>query len=141
MILFQTINTSMPALDEKKVTQWIKSTVREFDKVTGIITFIFCTNDKILDINREYLQHEYYTDIITFDYSKQNIISGDIFISVEMVQANADKYQVTFEKEILRVIIHGILHLCGLKDDTPEAQRIMTSNEDHALLRYFETVI
>ena len=138
MILFQTINTSMPVLDEKKVTRWIKSTVRGFDKVTGIITFIFCTDDKILEINREYLQHEYYTDIITFDYSKKNIISGDIFISVETVQANAYKYQVAFEKEILRVIIHGILHLCGLKDDSPEAQRIMTSNEDGALLRYFE---
>ena len=141
MILFRTINVAMPTLDEKKITRWIKSTVEGFDKITGIITLIFCSNDKILEINREYLQHEYYTDIITFDYSKQNIISGDIFISVEMVQANADKYQVTFEKEILRVIIHGILHLCGLKDDTPEAQRIMTSTEDHALLRYFETVI
>jgi rRNA maturation RNase YbeY len=131
----------MPTLDEKKVTRWIKSTIRGFDKVTGIITLVFCTDDKILEINREYLQHEYYTDIITFDYSKKNIVSGDVFISVETVQANAEKYEVTFEKEILRVIIHGILHLCGLEDDTPDAQRIMTFNEDNALLRYFEIVI
>jgi rRNA maturation RNase YbeY len=131
----------MPTLDEKKVTRWIKSTIRGFDKVTGIITLVFCTDDKILEINREYLQHEYYTDIITFDYSKKNIVSGDVFISVETVQANAEKYEVTFEKEILRVIIHGILHLCGLEDDTPDAQRIMTVNEDNALLRYFEIVI
>ncbi|MGI5975026.1 MAG: rRNA maturation RNase YbeY [Paludibacter sp.] len=141
MILFRTINIAMPTLDEKKVTRWIKSTIRGFDKVTGIITLVFCTDDKILEINREYLQHEYYTDIITFDYSKKNIVSGDVFISVETVQANAEKYEVTFEKEILRVIIHGILHLCGLEDDTPDAQRIMTFNEDNALLRYFEIVI
>lgn len=141
MILFRTINIAMPTLDEKKVTRWIKSTIRGFDKVTGIITLVFCTDDKILEINREYLQHEYYTDIITFDYSKKDIVSGDVFISVETVQANAEKYEVTFEKEILRVIIHGILHLCGLEDDTPDAQRIMTFNEDNALLRYFEIVI
>lgn len=141
MILFRTINIAMPTLDEKKVTRWIKSTIRGFDKVTGIITLVFCTDDKILEINREYLQHEYYTDIITFDYSKKDIVSGDVFISVETVQANAEKYEITFEKEILRVIIHGILHLCGLEDDTPDAQRIMTFNEDNALLRYFEIVI
>ncbi|HOG05971.1 MAG TPA: rRNA maturation RNase YbeY [Bacteroidales bacterium] len=141
MILFRTINIAVPTLDEKKITRWIKSTVKGFDKITGIITLIFCTDDKILEINREYLQHEYYTDIITFDYSKKNIVSGDVFISVETVQANAEKYEVTFEKEILRVIIHGILHLCGLEDDTPDAQRIMTFNEDNALLRYFEIVI
>jgi probable rRNA maturation factor len=137
MILFQTIDISMPKLDEKRIIRWIKSTVSGFDKTTGNITFIFCNDDKILEINREYLQHDYYTDIITFDYSKKNIVSGDIFISIETVQANAYKYQVTFEKEILRVIIHGMLHLCGLKDDSPEAQKIMTANENNALLQYF----
>ena len=137
MILFQTIDISMPKLDEKRIIRWIKNIVSGFNKTTGNITFIFCNDDKILEINREYLQHDYYTDIITFDYSKKNIVSGDIFISIETIQANADKYQVTFEKEILRVIIHGMLHLCGLKDDSPEAQKTMTANENNALLQYF----
>ena len=94
-----------------------------YGKKCGDISYIFCSDEKILEINREYLDHDYYTDIITFDYTEKNRISGDIFISIDTVKSNADEFEVSYEEELHRIIIHGILHLCGINDKGPERKR------------------
>ena len=111
MIQFLSENIKAPTLRKRDVTQWIKNIAEQYGKKTGEIAFVFCNDDKMLEINRQYLQHDYYTDIITFDYSQKNIISGDIFISLDTVKTNAEQFGVAFEKELHRIIIHGILHL------------------------------
>lgn len=102
-------------------------------KRVGEVAYIFCSDEKILEVNRQYLNHDYYTDIITFDYTEGDVISGDIFISVDTVRSNADEFGVSFEKELNRIIIHGILHLCGFKDKQPDDKAEMTRQEDSAL--------
>ena len=136
MIQFINENTEIPVVHKRRLTQWIKSTAEEYGRKTGDITYIFCCEEKILEINRQYLNHDYFTDIITFDYSEKNIISGDIFISPETLKTNAIQFNVTFEEELLRIIIHGILHLCGQDDKTPESKLQMTAKEDKALNAY-----
>lgn len=136
MIQFINENTEIPVLHKRRLTQWIKSTAEEYGRKTGDITYIFCSEEKILEINLQYLNHDYFTDIITFDYSEKNVISGDIFISPETLKTNAIQFNVTFEEELLRIIIHGILHLCGQDDKTPESKLQMTAKEDKALNVY-----
>jgi rRNA maturation RNase YbeY len=136
MIQFINENTEVPVLHKRKLTQWIKLTAAAYGKKAGDISYIFCSEEKILEINRQYLNHDYFTDIITFDYSEKNVISGDIFISPETLKSNAADFNVTFEEELLRIIIHGILHLCGQDDKTPESKELMTSKEDKALNAY-----
>ncbi|MEA4974470.1 MAG: rRNA maturation RNase YbeY [Paludibacter sp.] len=133
MIQFLNENIKAPNLRKRDVTQWIKKTAEQYGKKTGEIAFIFCNDAKILEINQQYLQHDYYTDIITFDYSQNNIISGDIFISLDTVKTNAEKFGVDFHQELHRIIIHGILHLCGQDDKTPESRKAMTTKENEAL--------
>jgi rRNA maturation RNase YbeY len=123
----------MPKLEKRKTNAWIKAVAQKYDKKIGEIAYIFCDDEKILEVNREYLQHDYYTDIITFDYSEDNIISGDIFISLDTVRSNAEEYGVSFDNELRRIIIHGILHLCGQEDKTSAARAEMTRKEDEAL--------
>ncbi len=123
----------MPALKKQKINRWIKQTAHNYEKKVGEIAYIFCNNERILEINRQYLQHDYYTDIITFDDSTDSTISGDIFISLETVKSNAEDFSVDFEEELHRVIIHGILHLCGQDDITPELKAEMTRKENKAL--------
>lgn len=136
--MIQYINESveMPALPKQKISNWIKQTSAFYDKKMGDIAYIFCTDERILEINKQYLQHDYYTDIITFDYTEKKRISGDIFISIETVDSNAKKFNVSFKHELLRIIIHGILHLCGQDDKTPEAKEEMTRKENVALEQY-----
>ena len=136
MIQFINENTEIPVLHKRRLSQWIKSTAEEYGRKTGDITYIFCSEEKILEINLQYLNHDYFTDIITFDYSEKNVISGDIFISPETLKTNAIQFNVTFEEELLRIIIHGILHLCGQDDKTPESKLQMTAKEDKALNVY-----
>lgn len=136
MIQFINENTEIPVLHKRRLTQWIKSTAEEYGRKTGDITYIFCSEEKILEINMQYLNHDYFTDIITFDYSEKNVISGDIFISPETLKTNAIQFNVTYEEELLRIIIHGILHLCGQDDKTPESKLQMTAKEDKALNVY-----
>lgn len=140
MVQFINENTKIPVLPKRKLIQWIKSTAEEYEKKTGDISYIFCSEEKILEINRQYLNHDYFTDIITFDYSENNVISGDIFISPETIKTNAEDFKVDFEEEILRIIIHGILHLCGQDDKSPESKLIMTAKEDKALNAYKSTL-
>ena len=99
----------------------------------GEIAYLFCDDEKILEINRTYLQHDFYTDIITFDYSEEDTISGDIFISIDTVRSNSQKYQTEFMEELHRVIIHGILHLCGVNDKSEEEETEMREAENSAL--------
>jgi rRNA maturation RNase YbeY len=136
MIQFISENIALPEFQQRKLTQWIKTTAEQYGKKTGNISYIFCDEEKILEINRKYLNHDYYTDIITFDYSERNKISGDIFISPETLKTNALNFNVTFEEELLRIIIHGILHLCGQDDKTPESKQEMTGKENKALDLY-----
>ncbi|WP_301748020.1 rRNA maturation RNase YbeY, partial [uncultured Duncaniella sp.] len=96
-------------------------------------TYIFCNDEKILEVNRQFLQHDYYTDIITFDYSRGRMISGDMFISLDTVATNAEKVSATYDAELLRVIIHGVLHLCGINDKGPGEREIMERHENDAL--------
>ncbi|MDR0872969.1 MAG: rRNA maturation RNase YbeY [Prevotellaceae bacterium] len=133
MITYQTQDTDFPKISKHETTQWIKKIAEQYHKKVGEVAYIFCSDEKILNINRQYLQHDYYTDIITFDYSAGNAIAGDIFISVDTVKSNAEQYNQIFEKELHRVIIHGILHLCGQGDKSPEEHAEMTRKENLAL--------
>lgn len=133
MITFHTEDTASPPISKRATTNWIKSVAGTYHKKIGEIAYIFCSDACILKINNEYLQHDYYTDIITFDYSAGNVISGDIFISLDTVKSNAETYNQSFEKELHRVIIHGILHLCGQADKSPEERAEMTHKENLAL--------
>ena len=133
MIVYNADDVKMPSFSKRKVSNWIKQVAGNHGKRVGDISYIFCSDDKILEVNREYLQHDYYTDIITFDYSEGDVISGDLFISVDTVATNAQKFGEAFNNELHRVIIHGILHLCGIDDKAEGARKIMEENEDNAL--------
>lgn len=141
MIQFINENIEGPVLQKRKLSQWIKSTAQDHGKKIGDISYIFCSEERILEVNQQFLNHDYFTDIITFDYSESDIISGDIFISLETVKTNASDFNVSYEEELLRVIIHGILHLCGQEDKAPETKEIMTTKEDKALLAYKSRMI
>ena len=120
---------------------WIKEFVSNHDKKVGELAFIFCDDEKILEVNQKFLQHDYYTDIITFDYCEDNLISGDIYISVERVQENAIDHQVDYNTELLRVIAHGVLHLIGFQDKEVKLKAEMTKNEDLCISLFFSKFV
>lgn len=132
-ILYQAEGVKLPSMKRRKITNWIKIVADTYQKKTGDIAFIFCSDEKILEINNQYLQHDYYTDIITFDYSEDNTISGDIFISLDTVKSNANQFGTDYDTELNRIIIHGILHLCGINDKAPGEREHMTECENKAL--------
>ena len=133
MISYQTIDIKMPVLRRREVSAWVRAVAAEYGKRVGDIAYIFCNDEKILEVNREYLNHDYYTDIITFDYCEEDRISGDMFISLDTVRSNAEQQGVAYEEELYRVIIHGILHLCGIDDKGPGEREIMEAAENKAL--------
>jgi len=126
----------MPALDERKVTRWIKAVAAEYGFSVGNINYIFCSDERELEVNRQFLGHDYYTDVITFDYSTSSTLNGDIFISLDTVRSNAETAGCTFEQELHRILIHGVLHLTGQGDKTPETKAQMTAKEEKALRRW-----
>lgn len=132
-IVYQNDEVKFPPIKRRIVSRWIKDTAVGQGKKTGDISYIFCSDPKILEINKEYLQHDYYTDIITFDYSEGDYISGDIFISLDTVKSNSEQFGTDYTEEIHRVIIHGILHLCGINDKGPGEKEYMTQCENKAL--------
>ena len=132
-ISYTTDGVEMPSFDTQRIENWIVSVARGFGKTVGAVTYIFCNDDKILEVNRKYINHYYYTDIITFDYSRPRRISGDVFISLDTVRSNAILLGKTYDNELMRVIIHGILHLCGVDDKGPGEREIMERHEDEAL--------
>ena len=133
MITFQTENIEMPAIDQAKVRDWIKEVAATYQKKVGEIAYFFCDDEKILEVNRQYLQHDYYTDIITFDYCEGNKLSGDLFISLDTVRSNSELFGTDYNTELHRVIIHGVLHLCGINDKGPGEREIMEAAENRAL--------
>ena len=118
-ISFYAEDIELPAIKKEAVSNWIRKVAETYGKKTGDISYIFCSDEKILEVNRQYLQHDYYTDIITFDYCAGNRLSGDLFISLDTVRTNAEQFNQPYERELHRVIIHGILHLCGINDKGP----------------------
>ncbi|NLZ96302.1 MAG: rRNA maturation RNase YbeY [Bacteroidales bacterium] len=132
-ITFQSEGVKHPQIDEKKLSHWIESVAKTHNKKIGEISYLFCNDDKILEVNQQYLNHDFYTDIITFDYSEGNRISGDIIISLQTVESNSQMYNTKFLEELHRVIIHGILHLLGLNDLTEEEEKVMRDAENNAL--------
>ena len=140
MISYQTDGVKMPNIRRRDISAWIKAVAATDGKRVGDIGYIFCNDEKILEVNRQYLQHDYYTDIITFDYSddalltgRKDTISGDLFISLDTVRTNAEQQGTTYDEELHRVIIHGILHLCGINDKGPGEREIMEREENKAL--------
>lgn len=133
MITFNTINVAMPDLDQAKVSIWIDKVAASFGKRIDLVNYIFVDDEEILRINRQFIGHDYYTDHIGFDNSQENILSGDTYISLDTVRTNAELFSTPYEEELHRVIIHSILHLCGIKDLTPEERRKMEEAENTAL--------
>ena len=123
----------MPQLDNTKLNEWIVDVAKSHDKVVGRLTYIFCDDEYILETNRKFLNHDYYTDIITFDYSNRRRISGDMVISLDTVRTNAEQFSRVYDEELLRVVIHGVLHLCGINDKGPGEREIMEQHENDAL--------
>ena len=135
MIQYRNDSVDMPALDERRVNRWIKSVAADYGFAVGNINYIFCSDERELEVNRQFLGHDYYTDIITFDYSTASTLNGDIFISLDTVRSNAEEVGCSFEQELYRILIHGILHLTGQGDKTPETKAQMTEKEDKALAK------
>lgn len=133
MISFENEDVELKLKNKLILKKWIKQVAESYGFKTGDLTYIFCSDDRILEVNRQYLQHDYYTDIITFDYDEDGVVSGDMFISVDTVRTNAEQYAPSFDDEMHRVIIHGVLHLCGLKDKAPDDEKKMRAAEEKAL--------
>jgi probable rRNA maturation factor len=132
-IQYFTEDVLLPKLKKRKSTNWIKSTILSEGKRVGDISFIFCSDNYLLEINKAYLDHDYLTDIITFDYVEGTLVSGDIFISVDRVLDNSADFKTTFEDELNRILIHGVLHLVGYKDKNKNDKLLMTEKEDFYL--------
>lgn len=135
-ITFNTERVAFPVIDRVAVSRWIEQVAAKYGKKCGEIGYIFCDDDRILEVNRAFLQHDYYTDIITFDYCMGNTLSGDLFISLDTVRTNAEQLGVAYDTELHRVIIHGILHLCGIDDKAPGAREVMEQCENEALAMF-----
>lgn len=139
MLSFFADSAEVPAFvleNEDRITRWIRSVAASYGFSTGNINYIFCNDERILAVNRQFLSHDYYTDIITFDYSTPTCIAGDIFISLDTVRSNAEDAGCSFQQELCRILIHGILHLTGQGDKTPETKAEMTRKEDLALASF-----
>ena len=142
MITFQTDGIAMPDIDKVKVKAWIAAVAASYGKSVGSLGYTFCDDEHILVVNNQFLGHDYYTDIITFDYCRADVVSGDMFISLDTVLTNsrqfvptydATRFRSAYDQELHRVIIHGILHLCGINDKGPGEREIMEAAENRAL--------
>ncbi len=133
MITYNTDGVKMPKIKKRETTAWIRAVAASYGKKVGEVGYMFVDDEKILEVNREYLGHDYYTDIITFDYDEGDVLNGDLVISLDTVRTNAEQFGKSYEEELHRVIIHGILHLCGLNDKGPGEREIMEEAENRAL--------
>lgn len=132
-ISFNNIDISYNLRNKNKLLLWLNSVIENENQILGIIDYNFCSDEQLLKINKKYLNHNDYTDIITFDLSDNDKIFGDIYISIDRVKENAHQFKTKFHEEILRVMVHGVLHLCGYKDKTPKDKEIMRNKENHYL--------
>lgn len=133
MITYNAQNIDLPNIDQPVVTRWLEKVADGYDRRIGDINYVFVDDETILSMNREFIGHDYYTDHIGFDYCQGRILSGDIYISLDTVRTNAEKFSATYEQELHRVIVHGLLHLCGIEDKSPEQRLQMERAEDEAL--------
>ena len=133
MITYNAEGVKLPKIGKRDTTRWIKAVAASHNRKVGEIGYLFVDDEKILEVNNEYLGHDYYTDVITFDYCDGNVLNRDIVISLDTVRTNAEKFGKTYEEELFRVIIHGVLHLCGINDKAPGEREIMEENENKAL--------
>jgi len=133
MITYNSENIAFPHIRRRDTTAWIRRVAATYGKKVGEVGYLFCNDEKILEVNREFLQHDYYTDIITFDYDEGDTINGDIVISLDTVRSNAEQLGKDYDEELHRVIIHGILHLCGQNDKGPGEREQMEEAENKAL--------
>ncbi|NVK66417.1 MAG: rRNA maturation RNase YbeY [Flavobacteriales bacterium] len=120
-------------LDVALINQWLKDVAHEENHELGEVSMILCSDEHLLEMNRKHLDHDYYTDIITFDYTEEDVVSGDLFISIDRVKDNANTHKEMFHVELLRVMVHGVLHLLGYKDKSEEEQKLMREKENWAL--------
>lgn len=130
----------LPTLDYDILESWLKGVAQSHDKLVGDLNYIFCDDEEILRVNRHFLNHDYYTDIITFDRSSRGIVRGDMYISLDTVKSNAEEREGSYEDELKRVIVHGLLHLCGINDKGPGERAIMEQHENEALRALSEKV-
>ena len=128
-----TFDLAEVGLNAHRVARWIRAVAAEYGYSVGNINYLLCNDEQILAVNREFLHHDYYTDVITFDYTTAQCLNGDIFISLDTVRSNAEMVGATFDHELLRILIHGVLHLTGQADKTPETKAEMTRKEEKAL--------
>ena len=133
MITYNTIDVKMPDLPHRATTAWVRAVAAAYGKRVGEVAYVFCSDEKILEVNRQYLQRDYYTDIITYDYTRGDVIGGDLFISLDTVRSNAELFAKPYDEELHRVVIHGILHLCGINDKGPGEREVMEEAENRAL--------
>lgn len=133
MITYNVIDVKMPEISHRETTKWVRAVAASYGKRVGEVAYVFCNDDKILEVNRQYLKHDYFTDIITFDYCEGDMLSGDLFISLDTVRTNAELFHKTYDDELHRVIIHGILHLVGINDKGPGEREFMEAAENKAL--------
>ncbi len=133
MITYNVIDVKMPEISHRETTKWVRAVAASYGKRVGEVAYVFCNDDKILEVNQQYLKHDYFTDIITFDYCEGDMLSGDLFISLDTVRTNAELFHKTYDDELHRVIIHGILHLVGINDKGPGEREIMEAAENKAL--------
>ena len=133
MITYSAEGVKMPKIKKRETTTWIRAVAASYGKKVGEIGYLFCDDEKILEVNNTYLGHDYYTDIITFDYCEGDTLNGDIVISLDTIRTNAEKFGKDYDEEFHRVIIHGILHLCGINDKGPGEREIMEAAENRAL--------
>ncbi len=133
MISYNSEGVKMPKIKKRETTAWIREVVASYQRKVGEIGYMFVNDEKILEVNREFLGHDYYTDIITFDYDEGDTINGDIVISLDTVRSNAEMLGKDYNEELHRVIIHGILHLCGINDKALGEREIMENAENNAL--------
>ena len=133
MITYNVEGVRMPDIKKRFTSKWIKAVAATYGRKVGEVGYMFVNDEKILECNRQYLGHDYYTDVITFDYDEGDVLNGDIVISLDTVRTNAEKFGKEYDDELHRVIIHGILHLCGINDKGPGEREIMEDNENKAL--------
>ena len=132
-IFYQNLEVPFPKIERKKTSLWIKSVIDRHKRTLGTLTYVFCSDAEVLNMNKRYLNHDYYTDIITFDYSEGDVLSGDLFISLDTVRSNSEKFKTDYDEELRRVMIHGLLHLCGYNDKDRKQIKTMREEENAAL--------
>ena len=133
MITYNVKDVPMPAIKHRETTKWLRAVAAAHGRKIGEVGYEFCNDEEILRVNREYLNHDFYTDVITFDYDEGDVINGDIVISLDTVKSNSEQFGTPYDQELHRVIVHGILHLCGINDKGPGEREIMERHENEAL--------